>query len=400
MYKSTRTARRAVAIAAFHLAAFGAMNLTPQRLSAQEGTPPTPKAGAPASKTIAVDSDQVVTVAYSPDGLLVAGGGSGKNIRLWDPRTGKAQQELVGHRGIVRALAFAPDGRTLVSGGDDHSIRFWDVRTGQLKRTLPKQIGMVSSIVFAPDGKTLATSSTGATDGSRTWTGEIKVWDARTGELLRSRSAKAGSHLSFSPDGRTLASGEGVVKFWDMRSGELTQTLRSNHGAVRLVVFSPDGRTLAGADGYEVRRGEGTTWMSEACLWDTRTGKLRRTLTDLKPWLRSLAFSPDSKVLATGTSGPAREFERVRWETIGGQRFKSITRESRMASEMRLWNVQTGDLFHSVEGSLGEVWSIAFSPDGKTIVSCDDDAVTLTDARTGEWQRTLRVAASEQPKSK
>ena len=104
-----------------------------------------------------------------------------------------------------------------------------------------------------------------------------------------------------------------------------------------------------------------------------RTGELKRTYQDLRHGLAALAFSPDGRTLATGTSGPIR--------AQGGRGW--------VASEMRLWDVGNGTLLRSVEGPSGAAVCIAFSPDGKRIASCDHQVVTLTDADTGKIQHTL-----------
>ena len=160
---------------------------------------------------------------------------------------------------------------------------------------------------------------------------------------------------------------------WDARTGKLLRTLAPDRGGVSRVAFASDGETLAAAGGYSVAVGGGTQLLSEAHIWNYRSGKLQHKLTEMNPWLRSIAFSPDSTMLATGSSGPIR---RTRHET-------------RLASEMKLWDTRTGKPLRAVEGPLGEVWSIAFAPDGKTIVMCDSEWTALIDPESGEKKCTL-----------
>jgi RNA polymerase sigma factor (sigma-70 family) len=327
-------------------------------------------------RTVEVQSDTPLTVAFSPAGTWAAAGGLGKKILIWDARTGELFRALASPgRAIRRSVAFSPDGRVLAAGGDDRAVHLWDVRTGKRLRTLPDHAGWVLSLAFSPDGRRLASSSMKQSQGTESG-GDIRLWDVRNGKLKWTRTThpQEARTLAFSPDGRTLASAEGdSVQLRNPRTGAVKRTFHPPQGQVLYLAFAPDGRTLAGGGGHWIPAGGGTHMISAAHVWDMPSGKLRRTFTDIRPWLRCVAFSPDGNGLATGSSGPIKQTGSL----------------STVTSELRLWDSHTGQLVRTVPGALGDVSSVAFSPDGRTILSCDSKEVVLTEALTGLRRATL-----------
>jgi RNA polymerase sigma factor (sigma-70 family) len=193
---------------------------------------------------------QLDGLALSPDGKwVVAGNPSKKTIELWDARTGKLERTLETGESQPWSLAFSPDGKLLAVGGqkDDHSgeVQLWDAQTWKLKHAL-KQDKYVNKVAFSANGKVIASGS-----GDEF----IRLWDAHKGKQIRSlRGIRPGTRcVAFSPDGRTIAAGwqDGKVRLWDVQSGELKETLEG-HAAlfsaeIYSLAFSPDGKTLASA---------------------------------------------------------------------------------------------------------------------------------------------------------
>jgi RNA polymerase sigma factor (sigma-70 family) len=199
------------------------------------------------------------SVAFSPDGRLIAAGGSDAgSIGLYERATGRLVRELHGHQSRIDLLAFSPDGKTVIAhvgiprpplpggfarlGFDPSGVRAWDVATGKQLDTLP-DAALINSLTSSSDGRTVVTiGGEGKT---------VVLLEAATG----GRRAELSGHtrmlfpVKLAPDGRTAVSAgvDGTIRLWELPSGKEIGRLEGHRSRVMDLAFSPDGRRLASA---------------------------------------------------------------------------------------------------------------------------------------------------------
>jgi WD40 repeat protein len=238
-------------------------------------------------------ADGVNALTISPDGHTLAAAtgtraGGGRQIVLWNLRRRRPSLLLTAHRDLVTSVAFSPDGSLLASGSVDRTVILWQLHQGRPARTLTGHTARVNTLAFSPDGHLLATAGRDQT---------ILIWDVTTGERRATRTGHTGPirSLAFSPDGSLLASTgvDSTVRLWRTPDFQPAGVINSHGETLDTLAFSPDGHTLAaGGD-------TGTV-----LLLDPRRGTRIATLTGHTRPLHALAFTPDSIQLATAGEDP------------------------------------------------------------------------------------------------
>ena len=370
----------------------------------------------------------VNSVAYSPDGKILASGSNDWTIRIWDVENRKDIKTLGGHAGPVNSVAFSQDGETIVSGSDD-GIRVWNVENWSDKILYKKENAGIVNVMYSPDGKTLTSLSKN---------GEIESWDLTSGEkqwsILGYKKSKKLELLlqnvvklsSYSPDGKTFANWSGVgmrlynvvdgklellfkkpeflfkkpeisvyslafspdsshfvtgsedgsISLWNKETANLLSTLPGHLDVVVSLVYSPDGKIFASASLDGTIR-----------LWGTVDGLPKRTFTGHTRNFDLLAYSPNGKTLASRT----KNGNIFVWDATAFQH--KLTLAGRPKDEDVLQTVENRNRRTDAERITAP---FAYSPDGTTFATADmNNTVRLWDPENGKLKLTFKTKIDE-----
>lgn len=364
-------------------------------------------------------------LAYTPDGKMLASACSDGTVRLWDAATGKPIRRFRNpsnpkpNRGLaeIRSVAISPDGKTVLGMENRETVQIWDLASGkQLKQLIG---GNGFAMAFSPDGAIIA-KGLGGSDKK-----QVSIWDVASGQRIRSFGANLRhvAALSFSPNGKSLAAGEGPyrekeeasgssVRLWDPSNGKQVHELKGHSGGITAVVFSADGKLVVSA-----------SYDGTIRFWNARSGRLLRMVrapedpyptpggfpASLKGRLyggiHSLALSPDGQILASGGwDGTVRV-----WDTGTGKELRTMRAHGREVTGLtfapsgtvlasaswhhtiRLWDPATGKEIQPRQASVSPMATIAVSPDGQVAATaCADRSILLWSLKTREIAHYLR----------
>lgn len=347
-------------------------------------------------------SDWVFSVAFSPDGQTLASGGLDQTVKLWEINTGECLQCLQEHTGGIAAIAFSSDGRMLASSSGDQTIKLTDLQQSQCLMTLAGHHAIVRAIAFSPIDSILASSSLDRT---------IKLWDMKTGQCLKTLEDDcAVVSLVFVPpfDAENSASfllasagDDGMVKLWDVDTGKCLRVLQGHRDRVWCIALSPDGETLATASDDQTVK-----------LWNLMDGQVLRTLQGHQHRIWSVAFSPDGQILASGSEDKTVKF----WDVRDGQCLRTLQGYHNETSpiafrspasttnplpeillafsvdqKVRFWDINSGECQRTLHLPTKGALQSALSPDGEILASGSlDNTVRLCNVNSGDCLRILQ----------
>lgn len=289
------------------------------------------------------------SVAFLPGNQMLATIGQ-EAVSFWDVSTGKETRHTVDMR-WGEASALSADGKLLAVAAvpNDSTIHLWEVASEKHLRQFQGHPGRIHALAFSADGRRLVSA------GDR----QVWAWDTATGkEVWHDGVGPADLGVAVSPDGKTLASAgwdsASAVSIRELATGKELHRFKLPLG-VREVVFAPDGKALAAVEDWN---DDGGSRENKVHLWNVATGKLQRQLAS-REHILCMAFSPDSKLLATGH-----------------------------LQTFHVWELATGKSVDRFEGNTDRVDGVAFSGDGKALATTGENTIRLWDAATGKEIRT------------
>jgi len=386
----------------------------------------------------------ITAVAFSPDNRTLVSSSYDNTLRFFDVDTGKEKKIVTGHGAFFRDVSLSSDAHTLMSLCYGSSIvRLWDSNTGQHQKNFIGDKKYVTDAVLSPDGKRLA--------GSSILHNTIYLWDVNTGKYSKLKGPKHHvSGIAVSRNGETLASWgsarrrKNVIQLYDVGTGGIQRTLHLTYEnmfrvpadlyfnkkmfagigmfdpilfvwnldtgdykitdieveEVNLGRFSPDGQMLAIVGKTLPQQAQ--QMKRNIVLWDVSTGNHIRTLTGHTDDVKSLAFSPNSQTLASGSgfldktirlwnveTGSSRIFT---YTNLAGLLYKlNAAVDSALAfspdgqtlasgmglGDIHLWDTATGAIKKTFHGHSQRVSHLFFSTDGQTLISASDDGTML-----------------------
>jgi WD40 repeat protein len=287
--------------------------------------------------------------------------------------------EIKGHTDWVNRVALMPDGKHLATASRDKTLRIWEAANGNEAFKIKDLPAGALALAISPDGNKLATTAGKWIKDKQHWIGEINVYDAKTGKLVRTiqgHGEPIGAALFLPPSGKlATASGDGTVIIWDTDNGKEIHNLKGHTGPVTAIACSTDGKWLAtGGEDKTVK------------LWDAASGNEVQTLKGPLRSISSLAFARDGKYLAAASQdgavtlweGPEWKESRVIKADEGLLAVAFSPDGSKLATGgwenvVQIWDVASGMELGGLAGHTQPISCVVFNAAGDQVISASLD---------------------------
>ncbi|MGZ5077820.1 MAG: hypothetical protein ACXV9R_14490, partial [Methylobacter sp.] len=317
---------------------------------------------------------KVKAISISPDGKILASGGTDDVVTLWELNGGKKLNTLTKHSGNIseQGLAFSPDGRYLASGSSDKTAIIWQLATGEPKHVLTGHTAQINNLGFSADSATLATSSSDET---------LRLWDVATGEIQKVFNVHTNGHtnnvwaVSWLGDYLLSGSNDRSIRLWDSRSGVSLRVLQGHESGVTALALYGGEAWSASNDGTVSR------WAITLPFQQTFALPSEPTSAAITPSLSHVALGFADGELALydeQASELAWQKQTAHSENITRLAVNhdgSLLASGSLDNTVKLWQVRTTATDISLLEKLtfsdhkDTVYSLAFSPDGQTLAT-------------------------------
>jgi WD40 repeat protein len=327
----------------------------------------------------APEASTFISVTFSPDSRVLAGGTQSGPIRFWDVLEGNELAHIDAHLGAVRMLAYSTAGDRLVSASADRSVRFWDIQTGEKLQELAGHTQAVNDVALHPDGLEIASGGDDA---------DACFWDVETGRMKLKLTGPKGvpTALAYVPASKNLVAftDVGMLTSFDTTTG-LPQWERAAHTPpARAMVMTPDARYLVTAGGYQMRDSDEpadvdggpspglvSSGRGDLKIWETG-GLPLRDLGGHAGIISAMALSGNGRYLATGAEIESR-------------------------GDILLWDMAAGATILRVGAPIGPVRALAFASGANVFASgSPDGTATVFDPHTGAVKQTIQAGRDVQ----
>lgn len=363
---------------------------------------------------------QYSAIDLSPDGKLIATGGTDATVRIWDAGSGKLVKALVAHTLYCYAVAFSPDGKILATGGYEPLVRLWDVKSGMPLRTLKGHGSHAQIVAWSPDGQQIIVAG-GAS-------GYVSQFDVTSGKVMNKVDlGRPVRCVAWHPEGKSaaLVVMNQPVQLWNLDTGKTSDSFGEANSDFLCAAWPPDGKTLAAGNNTSItlfdeqgkvlhkidRQGYALAWSADGkrlTASAVNSGKINiidaasgKPIQEIAGGAYTLNYFPgDRKLLGSDRlnlnmydidTGKKSQTYNVAgttppWWFVGRPLVTGLG-----TTTLSLWDPATGKLLRTLGGKQGAVAAFAWSPDGKQLATAGYDAmVRVWDATGGSLVQTFK----------